>query len=201
MTDRPLIVVPIRSFTSAKQRLSGVLDEPERRSLAMAMAERTIETALRLSDAVGVVTSDEAVGEWALNLGAGVIGDPGEGLDVGAATAARFAMRTERRWLIVHADIPTIDDVSLDPVIRRWPPDGNVIVPSFDGGTPILGGTDRFPFSYGPGSFHRHLAAMASRPHAVVASPSLAIDLDTPADLTFLRSWGPSSWIEEVIAP
>jgi 2-phospho-L-lactate guanylyltransferase len=201
MSTRPLIAIPIRSFGSAKQRLAPVLAESTRRDLAMAMAERTIDSALALTDAVGVVTANEAVGEWALGLGAGVIGDPGRGLDASAATAARFATGADRRWLITHADIPTVTEDHLATVIACWPEDGFVVVPSFDGGTPVLGGSGGFAFSYGPGSFHRHLAAMSAKPHRVLAHPGLAVDLDSPEDLNFLRRWRPSSWIDAIVEP
>ena len=65
---------------------------------------------------------------------------------------------------------------------------GTVLVPSSDGGTTVLGSTGPFAFSYGPGSFHRHLAL---RPDATVRiDPALMVDVDTIAHLDALTTLG-----------
>jgi 2-phospho-L-lactate guanylyltransferase (CobY/MobA/RfbA family) len=77
---------------------------------------------------------------------------------------------------------------------------GSAIVPSYDGGTNVIGGhADDFPFSFGPGSFQRHLAKAPSA--VVVTLPRLVLDLDTPRDLALARRGSAGHWLEDVLGP
>ena len=64
------VLVPIKDFRQAKNRLSGRLDAPARETLARTMAERVVKAAGNLS--VHVVCNDHEVANWAQSVGAEV---------------------------------------------------------------------------------------------------------------------------------
>ena len=81
---------------------------------------------------------------------------------------------------MVHGDLPLISPRAIAQVANALV-SSPILVPSHDGGTSVVAGFGRFPFSYGIGSFRRHFAA---RPDALVmVSEELAIDIDTPLHL------------------
>ncbi len=64
----------------------------------------------------------------------------------------------------------------------------------------MLGSTsDRFPFAYGEGSFHRHLA-VAGPEARILASIGFALDLDEPSDLEAVVSHRRGRWLAEILA-
>jgi 2-phospho-L-lactate guanylyltransferase len=146
------------------------------------MAENVLAAARPLPTAV--VCDDELVALWARSKGAIVLQEPGKGLNgaVGAGVA-RLAEAGAHEVVVAHSDLPRardlsaltgFDAVSLVPDRRE---DGtNVIcIPASSG----------FRFSYGPGSFSRHLAEAERLGIAVrvVREPHLAWDVDLPSDI------------------
>jgi 2-phospho-L-lactate guanylyltransferase len=179
-----VMIVPIRSFTGMT-RLRGRLDPEQRAALASTLAERVLRAGAEGGLEPWVVTSDDQVGEWAQERSFAVVEDPGIGLD--AAADAGVCAVGGGPWLVVHADLPLVDATALSSV-ASFLTTGTVMVPSIDGGTTVIGGTGRFAFSYGPGSFHRHLAR---RPNATVrVDPALMVDVDTIAHLDALTALG-----------
>lgn len=160
-------------------RLSGVLDPDERASLAVALAATAVAAASTANLDVIVVSSAPEVLRWLGSVGARSWPDPGGGLSA-AADAATTALR-DAPWIVMHADLPLVTALALTTVADAsafWP----VLVPSHDGGTNVVAANGGFPFSYGPGSFHRHFAAV---PRAkIIPSAELSIDIDTPLQLS-----------------
>ena len=178
------MIVPIRSFTGMT-RLGGRLDPEERETLASTLAERVLAAGAEAGLEPWVVTSDEQVSERAQERSVPVVDEPGTGLDAAADAGIRTAEGRPR--LVVHADQPLVDASALSTV-AKLESTAAVIVPSIDGGTTAIGGTGRFAFSYGPGSFHRHLSR---RPDAMVLiDPALMVDVDTVAHLDALTALG-----------
>ncbi len=176
-----LVGVPVKPFGVAKARLAPVLDASERSLLGVAIAARTLGLARRIGRSA-VVTGDVGVADWAQSLGHAVVWELPGGLD-GAARALVTAAGTGP-WIIVHADLPRLSEGNLQEAATSLHVHGAVIAPSSDGGTSLIGATGAVPFTFGRGSFRRHLAAL---PHAhVLVRPGLALDLDTPADY---RAW------------
>ena len=127
-----------------------------------------------------IVTGDEGVAGWARARGLQTLdeGEHSRGLDGAAAAAAAHSQNLGVRWAILHADLPLVSPADLHAVFTT---EGPAIAPSHDGGTNVLVGSGvDFTFSYGPASFHRHLACKPGA--AVVTRPGLALDLDTPRD-------------------
>ncbi|MCP4309025.1 MAG: 2-phospho-L-lactate guanylyltransferase [bacterium] len=184
MSKAILAALPIKPFGVAKQRLSERLDAATRSRVGKAIAERTAAAATDAGALVAIVTGDPGVKRWAEGLGYLTIAEPDlprAGLD-GAAEAAIFeATRRQRPWAIIHADLPLVTPAVLHEVFRAAE-QGTVLVPSYDGGTNVVGGRGAmFRFAYGKASFHRHLAMNPSA--QVLTKPQLALDLDTTDDL------------------
>ena len=177
-------IVPIRDFHGMK-RLSSILSPAGRRQLSLLLAERVTLATTSAGLTTMVVTGSGEVWTWAISRGLAVSDDPGTGLSAAASSAVAGA--EGHPWLIVHADLPLVTPEAIVEV-ARVAETSTVLVPSHDGGSSVVGGFGRFPFAYGPGSFHRHLSAV---PDAIVTpSPSLSIDIDTPAHL---------AWFPEII--
>jgi len=180
-------LIPIRSFYGMT-RLSHRLDSRDRARLARDLADLTIRAALDAGTRVSVITADEEVQRWAAAAGTDVVVERfSRGLNA-AATAGTKGVGSDP-WLVIHADLPTVDagDIREAAHLVRG---GHVIAPSHDGGTSVIGGTGSgFPFRYGPGSFRRHLAAI-SGDATILIRPGLALDLDRPGDLSVFRRLG-----------
>lgn len=177
------MVVPVKAFSDAKNRLADVLDGHRRADLARELATRVVRAALDMP--VYVVCDDDTVATWARGEGATVLWRPAAGLDDAASfgvTAARDAGFDQ--VVVAHGDLPRARDLT---PLRGF--DGATLVPDrHDDGTNVLCiPVDRgFRFAYGPGSFRRHLAEAGRIGLAVrvLRDPDLAWDVDVPDDLT-----------------
>jgi 2-phospho-L-lactate/phosphoenolpyruvate guanylyltransferase len=146
------------------------------------MADHVLDAAAPLP--VAVVCDDPDVARWAASRGAFVLEEPGRGLN-GAVSAGLHALARAGadEVLVVHADLPLATGLA-----HLAGFDGITLVSDrHDDGTNVIGLPARcgFRFSYGPGSFARHLAE-ADRlgiPHRVLREPLLAWDVDLPDDI------------------
>jgi 2-phospho-L-lactate/phosphoenolpyruvate guanylyltransferase len=180
----PTAVVPIRSFDGLT-RLADALPNERRSTLMLRLALRTTEALRACGTIVVVVSGDPAVRTWASNQQVRVVDEPDPpGLD--AAAAAGMAT-TRGPWLVVHADLPLITPGDVRAAIEALDTHRYVLAPSHDGGTNLIGGAwPIFEFSYGPGSFRRHLAQVPAA--AVLIRRGLSLDLDRARDLETLRN-------------
>ena len=177
-----VVLVPVKAFADAKARLSAVLGDAERERLARWMSERVLAAAGELP--TYVACDDETVATWASEHGASILWHPGVGLNAAVNNSVadlRAAGVTD--VIVAHGDLPRAH--SLKALVQS----GTVtLVPDRhrDGTNVIALPTDMpFLFSYGPGSFQRHLdAAIADGLSVRVRRDSLlALDIDTPSDL------------------
>lgn len=178
------MLVPVKGFRDAKVRLAPALPADRRAALARQMGEQVIAAAQGLP--VAVVCDDEEVAAWAGALGARVIWTPARGLDRAVADGVnRLSATGATQVIVAHADLPLAEDL-------RWVGDfaGATFVPDRrDDGTNVMCiPTDAgFRFSYGAGSFQRHVAE-ATRlrlPIRIARGTRLSWDVDVPADLTY----------------
>jgi 2-phospho-L-lactate guanylyltransferase len=178
------VLVPVKAFTEAKQRLSAVLTPDERIRLAMLMAEGVVRASA--PHRVFVVCDDDTVSDWAEGLGATALWTAELGLN-GAVNdgVAAIAKAGFEHVIVTHADLPL--PTNLPAVARRGTTtlvpdrrrDGTNVM-SFPTSAPI-------PASYGANSFERHRAhatADAARIIEIRVDAELSIDIDTPDDLT-----------------
>jgi 2-phospho-L-lactate guanylyltransferase len=202
----PVVLVPVKAFAEAKARLAAVLSPAERESLARWTAERVIAAAGELR--VYVACDDEGVAEWAAAHGASVLWHPGVGLNAAVARSVGDLRERDLSHVVVaHGDLPrpgALPTVAIAGAITLVPDARR------DGTNVIALPTDApFDFSYGPGSFHRHLAhAVATGlPVAVRRDPLLSLDIDNPADLTHplvqevLPTWLPTNLANPTTLP
>jgi 2-phospho-L-lactate guanylyltransferase len=179
------VLVPIKDFRQAKNRLSQRLDAEARETLARSMAQRVVKAAGDLS--TYVVCNDRAVANWAQSMEAEVIWVRQDGLNPAVTEAATQVTDLYAHMIIAHADLPQAE--SLGGIARA---NTVSIVPDrHRQGTNVLSlptGT-AFEFQYGSGSLYRHMAE-ASRCKLdlkVLQIPQLQWDIDTPEDLDALQ--------------
>jgi 2-phospho-L-lactate/phosphoenolpyruvate guanylyltransferase len=192
------LLIPVKSFTAAKGRLSAVLSPGERVRLARWMADRVVAAAGELP--VYIACDDDQVAEWAAGRGASVLWRPGVGLNAAVNDSVlELRNRGVDAVVVAHSDLPgardlpklaSIDTIVLVPDHRR---DGTNVV--------ALPTSASFDFSYGPASFRRHLDLARTTGLAVEVrfDRRLARDIDRPDDLTHpllapeLPTWLPTS--------
>jgi len=188
------VLVPVKAFAHAKQRLSDALDPAARQALAMAMAATVLQAAGPLRTAV--VCDDDEVRAWAEAQGAEPIWTPGLGLN-GALEAGvvHLARRGVERVVVAHADLPLATDLT-------WLADGDgvTLVPDRHGdGTNVacVPSGAGFAFAYGAGSFtaHRAEAGRLGLTVRLVPDPRLGWDVDVPADLAVPADLHPPAYL------
>lgn len=179
------LLVPLKSFAQAKARLASSLDEDARVVLIKRFATRVLLAAGALP--AFIVCDDGGVADWSIRRGALALYAPGLGLN-GAVTAGVELLGTLGFDLVVvaHADLPFVEG------LERFGSDGEVtIAPDRrDDGTNVIAMPIGAPFhfSYGPGSFSRHVreAERLGLPYRIVRDRRFATDVDVPDDLAVL---------------
>jgi len=192
-----VILVPIKSTASAKQRLAAVLDQPARTQLAQAMLHDVLTALYRWKNRpkIGIVTGDPFATKLAAEYKFEVIPDadnPGETGAIEMATQV-CVERGEGYTLVIPADIPLIEAWELEEILKHAPQEGSVLVPAGDGrGTnaAFRRPANLFPLRFGNDSFKPHHAAALARgkPCIVLKLPGIAVDVDNPPDLQQLLS-------------
>jgi 2-phospho-L-lactate guanylyltransferase len=180
------VLIPIKAFDSAKARLASVLNSTERADLARSLAEGVIKACVNVQ--VWVICEDDNVEDWALSLGVQVIRNPEEGLNkaaqIGLSTVADLGVE---KVLITHGDL--INPAALTSLLEK---PGIVLVPDRHlTGTNVIGlpAHLNFSFSYGSGSFSRHVkeSERFDLPLTIMNDSVLGFDVDNPDDLTEYR--------------
>jgi len=188
-------VLPVKRFEDAKQRLAAGMDDERREAVVAAMLEDTLEAigaSRALRDTI-VVSGDPRAQEIAAGAGAEVVPDPAdEGHVIAAETGiARAEADGAECVVLLPGDCPLLDPRELDRLLTGIPPSYVAIVPDRHGnGTNalVLAPPGAIRPAFGEGSCARHVAAAraAEVPFGVEEMASLALDLDTPADVIAL---------------
>lgn len=188
-------VLPVKRFAAAKQRLAPGMGATHRAELAGAMLEDVLEAiaAARSVERTIVVSSEPRAIELANANGVELVADPDEGGHSGAALAgiARARELGAARVVLLPIDCPLLAPRELERLLTGMPERYVAVVPDRHGtGTNALAlaPPDAIEPSFGEGSCARHVAAAreAGVPFGVEELPSLALDLDTPADVVAL---------------
>ena len=190
---RTVAVLPVKSFSRAKQRLGEAVGGGEREELAAAMVGDVLAAlaAVPQLDEVLVVTAEPLAARAAGD--AVVIEDPDEaGQSAAAARGIDAALvRGAERVLLVPGDCPALDPHELTGLLAG---SGEVVIVPDRHGTGtnalLLQPPAVMPPSFGAGSCARHaaLARAAGATVKVRELPSLSLDVDTPDDLAALRA-------------
>ncbi len=188
-------VLPVKRFAAAKQRLAPGMGASHRAELAVAMLEDVLDAiaAARSIERTVVVTSEPRAAELATAAGTELVADPDEGGHSGAALAgvARARELGAERVVLLPIDCPLLAPRELERLLTGMPERYVGVVPDRHGtGTNALAlaPPDAIEPSFGAGSCARHVTAAreAGIPYGVEELPSLALDLDTPADIVAL---------------
>jgi 2-phospho-L-lactate guanylyltransferase len=188
-------IIPVKRFGAAKRRLAASIDDTRRGVLVAAMLDDTLDAIgeARSIERAIVVTGEPLAAEAARRIGAETVPDMGdaghseaalEGIEAAEALGARCVV-------LLPGDCPLLDPRELDRLLTGLPEDYVAIVPDRHGtGTNALVLTPPRAIqpAFGEGSCARHVAAAreAGVPFAVEELHSLALDLDTPADVVAL---------------
>lgn len=195
---RTAAILPVKSFSHAKQRLGDALGGDEREQLAAAMVGDVLSAlgAVEEIDDVVVVTAEPLAARAGEQAGATVVDDPEEAGQSAAAGRGIDAalVRGAARALLVPGDCPAVDPHEITRLLARAvdPPQVTIVPDRHGSGTNalLLSPPGVVAPSFGAGSFARH----AARARAVGATvkvcelPSLGLDVDTPDDLAALRA-------------
>ena len=188
-------ILPVKRFAAAKQRLAPGMGATHRAELAAAMLADVLEAigeAPSIERTI-VVTSEPRALELAQAAGAELASDPDEGGHSGAALVgiARARELGAERVVLLPIDCPLMAPREIERLLTGMPDRYVGVIPDRHGtGTNALAlaPPDAIEPSFGEGSCARHVSAAreAGIPYGVEELPSLALDLDTPADVVAL---------------
>jgi len=189
------VVVLIKDFDSAKQRLRPALGTKSRRALARRNARLAVSAAFA-GDRVLVVAGSEEVAEIARSWGADILLEPRE---EGQNTAAERGIKRAREAgaaavLVLSSDLPLVTERSVRELVdlaARHRAPVVVAVPAIGrGGTNALyvRPPDAIGLHFGDDSLAKFREDAESRGVEFVVhhSDAMALDLDEPSDLASL---------------
>lgn len=195
MSFKATAILPVKRFDAAKRRLGAGIEGERRQALVAAMLQDVlagVEKA-RMIERTIVVSGDPSAQEIARQAGAEVVEDDH---DEGQPAAATIGIEAAQAGgascvVLVPGDCPLLDPRDLDRLLTAVPDPYVAIVPDRHGtGTNalLLRPPDAIRPAFGEGSCERHLEAARSAgvPHGIEHLESLALDLDTPADIVAL---------------
>ena len=195
-------VIPVKPLRGALRRLTSALDAPVRRQLQVAMLTDVLGACAGARDLAGVmvVPSDpDAAAMARATAGARVVPDhePPRGMNAAVARGlVAVAAEGADAALVLTADLPLARPDDLAAIVAAGPARPSaVFVPSADGtGTNamLIRPPSALAPRLGPDSYARHTTQAARRGLATsrLDLPRLALDIDTPADLTALVARG-----------
>jgi 2-phospho-L-lactate guanylyltransferase len=201
-SERPIsslevwVVVLIKGFHEAKQRLRSALEPAQRRELAERNARLALAAA-RAGDHVLAVCGSEAAARVAHDAGAEVLLEdcPG-GQNLAAQRGIEHARaRGAEAVLLLSSDLPLVNRSTVASMLAAARGMGRVAVMAAPavgrGGTNALYlcPPDVLSLHFGDGSLEKFAREAANRRvrFEIYESPDLALDLDEPADLEELR--------------
>ena len=198
------LLLPLKDFVKAKQRLSGCLSVAERRALFQHMVEDVMAVLSTLPESrrLILVSDDPAAHLLAEHFGADcwLESELGCGLNaVLEAALARIAQSPDApdRVMIVHGDLPLVNVAELQQLCALQGGTDDAVAIATDrhgsGSNAVLMPVQRrIALRYGEHSLsaHRHEADAASLRFCVQHSPGLSQDIDTRDDLLTLVSQG-----------
>jgi len=194
------LLLPVKDFREAKQRLSARLTPSQRAALARAMLCDVLSAISRakLPDRVVVFTASDQVADVARPYNFDII----EEVSVRGHSAAVNQMVQElssnasnaSQILSLAADLPLLEPTDVDCMFEVSGADINLVA-SLDGtGTNavLFAVPATMEMQYGANSLERHLSAAraAGLQAQVLSIPGIEFDVDTPEDLALFRQRG-----------
>jgi 2-phospho-L-lactate guanylyltransferase len=184
--------LPVKEFADAKQRLSAILTQTQRESLAAAMLQDVL-AALAASNLAGIMvnTLDPLATEFAHRYGARVITNDARSGHTGAVAAIARTLTREGRsgMLALPGDIPRLTAAEIDAFVTAHRPSPSfTIIPAHGelGSNGVLCiPPEVVPLRFGDNSYFPHLdtARRHSIVPTIVQSAGFGLDIDHPDDL------------------
>ena len=193
--NRVWVLLPLKGFDAAKQRLSSVLSAAQRSQLFAAMVEDLIEQLMQVESLAGVaIVSNEPQAELlAVKWGVRFIPESEvvKGLNAAVEWGLAQLSNDASHVLVLHGDLPLASKTEINTMVTQA--DNSVtLVPDWqDSGTNGLLTPVPCPINviYGVDSFCRHseLVTQAGMNVKTHRPSRLAFDVDTPQDLAQLK--------------
>ncbi|MFN2611678.1 MAG: 2-phospho-L-lactate guanylyltransferase [Actinomycetota bacterium] len=182
----PTILIPVKHLDQAKGRLGDLVDDSDRRALALAMLEDVISQTVLWPTVT--VTGDPTVASLCRSRGCEVIDDPGAGLNRAIDTATATLKDETESLLVIPADVPL---VASSDITSLFSIDAEVlVVGSADRGTNafLRRPPQAIDAAFGDGSAKAHCDSAEARglTWQMVTMPSLTLDVDDAEDLLSL---------------
>ena len=190
-------IVPVKPLRLGKSRLAGVLSEEERTLLNYSMLSKTLQVLRQVPDidTTLVISRDPAALSLARAFKARTVqedGTPELNTAIRRATIVAQAYSV-KSVLVIPADLPLISSADICTFLSNQghPPEIIIAPDRREDGTNALfiSPPGLIEYSYGPGSFHRHLhqAESFNIKHTICRLSSFGLDLDLPEDLEILK--------------
>src|SRR5271166_4512831 len=192
---RGILLIPVKSLSTAKQRLADALTQSRRSQIAEAMLRDVMTAASGVIDRIDValVTGDARAQHLAHEFGFGVIEDTRNESETAAIEMATAwcEQRGYDTTVVVPGDIPLITSDELHRVLDAAPAEGAVFVPAYDrrGSNCILRRpASLIPLRFGNDSFLPHCEAMrkTGKELVILEMPGIGLDIDNPHELELL---------------
>ena len=180
------ILIPVKPFEEAKQRLASFLSPPERSRLAEKMFRHVFATASAFAgpDTVVVVSRGPDVLDYARTQGATALHErtPSELNSALHQAAAVASDAGASRLLVLASDLPLLQEADLAALAAH---DCAIAPDRHERGTNALIWPTSLEFQFGESSFERHrtIAKTAGYEAQIIIRPGLAHDVDSPGDL------------------
>jgi 2-phospho-L-lactate guanylyltransferase len=194
-------IVPVKDLSKAKERLSSILPQSHRTTLAYAMLEDVL-TAVKnskLLDRIFVVTLDQHAIEIAKSMEIEIIVETEQN---GESSSVDFAANKCKEMgadsiLVIPGDAPLITSQDIDFILKEEAKLSSpvvILVPARDelGTNAILRKPpDIIPSRFGYDSYNKHKseANMKNIPHRTYKNPRIALDIDQPDDLEMFANY------------
>ncbi len=191
-------IIPVKRLSEAKSSLGEVLGPEQRQRLMLAMLAdvlKAVHQAPHIAATI-VVSPDEKVLSFTQLHGAVGVAEPGLELNEALKLAINRALsESATSVLVVPADLPLLKSVDIENLIAMASaPRDVVIAPSKAKGTNalFLRPPDLINLRFGGESFPLHVkeaSRVGVRPR-IYRSPTVALDIDEPADLLSVETLG-----------
>ncbi len=189
------VVVPVKQFHLAKQRLSTVLSSDERAYLARMLLHdvlQSITNSPKVTNTV-IVSRDSAAAEIAHAFGCEFLIEDKADLSSAVAQGASFAKsHGAASFAMVPGDVPLVSADEITELVSHSPRLSGITIVSDRHGTGTNGLLVRpvnlMPFSFGEGSYqiHKDTAQKLGVEVEEMRLAGLSLDIDTPNDLVSL---------------
>jgi|SRR5437016_4320087 len=184
------VIIPVKPFAEAKQRLSPELNAIQRAQLAERMFRHVIGVSATVFNAGNLLVVSRSPDVMAIAEAQGALGlleDTPFELNSALSQAAQVVQANgNSRVLVLASDLPLLEEHDLVEVTRS---DCAIAPDRHRRGTNALLWSSTLPFAFGENSFARHLASAraAGLDPQIVWRPGLAHDIDVPEDLIGAR--------------